>query len=826
MAINPGTGSNGVSGTTSNGKPARKRSVIGKAQTKIDTRDKVRGITKYTDDMVFPRMLYAKLFRSTVPHARIKSIDISAAEKYPGVKAVLTGHALPVAFGIMPVAQDEHVLAYEKVRMVGDAIAAVAATSEEAADEAVQLIKVEYELLPSIGSIQEALDNPDTQIHSTSENGNIHRSIAYEFGDVEAGFAEADHVREDFFFYEGNTHLALEEHSSIGIWSADQKLTLHSSTQNPHYLHRTLAKVLEIDQARVRVIAAPCGGGFGGKCDPFNHEIAVCKLSMMTGRPVKITLTREEVFYCHRGRHPVLMSMKIGYKNDGSITAFHNRTVADGGAYGGHGPASMLYTGVLQTTTYKMPRYKFQGARVNTNKAPCGPKRGHGTPQPRFGQEVQLDKIATHLGLDPAEYRKSLLVEPHSLTANWLPIATIGLKKCIDKVVEGSGWKQRRGNLPHGKGLGIACSAYMTGAGTAIYWNAMPHSGVQIKLDRSGCVAVFCGVTDIGQGSNSMLAYIAAEIFGIDPFDIRVVSSDTDITPVDLGSYSSRVTLMAGNACVQAAERAKAIIVEAVAPKLEVPAERIVFEGRRVFDEEDPNKGMTFAEAVILAETQFGTLGTTGSYKPPKWPGKYRGAGVGPAPTYSYCASVVETDVNPHTGIVSVPRIWIAHDGGTSINPTLVMGQVEGSVYMGLSETLFEEMTYRGNRNVVHKFPSFLEYKSHTSNDMPDIITYLLEDPEPNGPFGAKEAGQGPLLPIPPAVANSIFNAVGVRVDEIPITPDKVLRAIRAKAKGQEGRVGPMRFPEVPYPDPIVVATPDDRDHVVATGKEPVGATK
>jgi 4-hydroxybenzoyl-CoA reductase subunit alpha len=814
MATNPGTTN------------TRKRAVVGRAQTKIDSRDKVRGLTKYADDLTFPRMLYAKILRSSVPHANIRSIDISAAEKLPGVKAVLTGEKLPLKYGMMPVAQDEHVLAFEKVRMVGDPVVAVAATSEEIAEEAIQLIKIEYELLPAIASIQEALDNPDTQIHSTSERGNIHRSIAYDFGDVEKGFAEADHVREDIFFYEGNTHLAMEEHASIGVWSPDQKLTLYSSTQNPHYLHRIMSRVLGLEQARVRVIAMPCGGGFGGKCDPFNHEIAVCKLSMMTGRPVKITLTREEVFYCHRGRHPVLMSMKIGYKNDGTITAFHNRTVADGGAYGGHGPASMLYTGVLQTTTYKLGRYKFQGARVNTNKAPCGPKRGHGTPQPRFGQEVQLDKIATHLGIDPADLRKKIMVEPESLTENWLPIHTIGLSKCIDKVIAGSGWKTRRGNLPYGRGLGLACSAYMTGAGTAIYWNSMPHSGVQVKLDRSGGVAVFCGVTDIGQGSNSMLAYITAEILGIDPFDIRVVSSDTDITPVDLGSYSSRVTLMAGNACVQAVERAKKLIVDAVAPKLEIPAERVVFADHRVYDEADPSKSMSFAEAVQLAETQFGTLGTTGSYKPPKWPGKYRGAGVGPAPAYSYCASVVEVDVNPYTGIVTVPKIWIAHDGGTSLNPTLVMGQVEGSVYMGLSEVLMEEMTYRGNRNVVHKFPSMLEYKSPTSADMPEIISYLLEDPEPNGPFGAKEAGQGPLLPIPPAVANAVFNAVGVRMDEVPITPEKVLRGLRLKQKGQDPRVGPTRFPEVPYPDPIVVATPDDRDHVVPTGKEPVGAKK
>ncbi len=793
--------------------------VIGKPWAKIDARSKVIGETQYSDDLFFPRMLHTKILRSTQAHARIVRIDASKAEALPGVEAVLLGRDLPVAYGIMPVAETEHVMAVDKVRMVGDPVAAVAAIDEDTATEALDLIEVEYEPLPTISSIQEALDHPEVQINEIAEYGNVHRSIGYEFGDVEKGFEEADLVREDLFFYEGNTHLAMEEHASVARFGYDGKLTLYTSTQNPHYLHRTIAKVLGMEAAHIRVIAMPSGGGFGGKCDPFNHEIAVCKLSMMTGRPVKICLTREEVFYCHRGRHPVLMSMKIGVKKDGSITAFQNSTLVDGGAYGSHGPASMLYTGVLQTTTYAMPRYKFDTARLYTNKAPCGPKRGHGTPQPRFGQEVQLDKIAVELGLDPAEMRKQQCLEPGALTANWLPIGSIYLRKCIDKVVEGSGWKKRYGKSPYGKGFGIACSAYMTGAGTAIYWNAMPHSGVQLKLDRSGGVAVFCGSTDIGQGSNTVLALIVAEIFGIDPLDIRVVTSDTDTTPVDLGSYSSRVTLMVGNAAIQAAERARDIIVKAVAAKLEIPGNRVVFAGRRVFDASDPDKGMTFAQAVEVAETEFGTLGTTGSYKPPKWPGKYRGAGVGPAPAYSYCAAVVEADVNPETGIVTVPRIWIGHDGGTSINPVSVMGQVEGSVYMGLSEALMEEMTYRGNRNVIHKFPSMLEYKSPTSLDMCDVITYILEYPDPHGPFGAKEAGQGPLLPVPPAVANAVYDAVGVRIDEVPITPDSVLRAIRDKQKGGEGRIGPKKFPACKYPEPIIVATPDDRDKVTPTPK-------
>jgi CO/xanthine dehydrogenase Mo-binding subunit len=336
----------------------------------------------------------------------------------------------------------------------------------------------------------------------------------------------------------------------------------------------------------------------------------------------------------------------------------------------------------------------------------------------------------------------------------------------------------------------------------------MPHSGVQIRLDRQGGVCVMCGSTDIGQGSDSILAYIVAEVLGIDPFDIRVVTADTDLTPVDLGSYSSRVTLMTGNAALQAAERARELLTIAVAEKLSVPIENVSFADRRAFDVENPEVGVTFAEAVQLAESKYGTIGTVGSYSPPRSPGKFKGAGVGPSPAYSYSAAVAEVDVDPQTGIVTVERIWIGHDIGQSINPTLVMGQVEGSVYMGLGEALMEEMAYRANRNIVHKFPSMLEYKSPTTLEMCDVVTYLIEDPDPNGPFGAKEVGQGPLLPVPPAIANAVYDAVGVRVDEVPITPEKVLTALRAMTQGKPGRFGPNSVPDISWPQPLRVQTP------------------
>jgi 4-hydroxybenzoyl-CoA reductase alpha subunit len=784
--------------------------VIGKARRRVDGRAKVTGQTRFADDLVLPRMVHMRLLRSPHPHALIKEINIEKAKNYPGVHLVLTGKDFPVTFGILPVTQDEYPLAPEHVRYVGDPVAAVVAKDEQTATEALDLIDVSYSLLKTISSPEEALQNPEPRIHAYSEQGNIHRLQAFEFGDVEESFRKSDHVFEDLFFYEGNTHLPIEQHASLAAVDGEGKLTLWSSTQVPHYVHRCLARVLQMPAAHIRVIAQPNGGGFGGKCDVCNHEMVVAKAALVLGRPVKVCLNREEVFYMHRGRHPVLMKMKTGVTKDGKLTGMHLQTLVDGGGYGSYGVASTFYTGALQTVTYELPRYKFDAARVFTNKPPCGPKRGHGTPQPRFGQEIQLDKIAEKLGMDPAELRLKNLVKENSLTANWLKVGTIGLGECIKQVVARSNWNSRFKKLPEGKGLGLACGSYLCGAGLPIYWNKMPQTGVQILLDRSGQVTVFCGATEIGQGSDDVLAAIVAEVLGIDPFEIRCITGDTGITPVDLGSYSSRVTVMMGNAAIDASNKLKKLIAEAAAEQLEISPERLQFSDGRVFFE---GKTLTFAEAVGFAEEKFGTLGAVGSYKPPRPPGRFKGAGVGPSPAYSYSACVVEAEVDPKTGWIHVPKIWIAHDIGRTINPVLARGQVEGSVYMGLSEALMEEQIFRRlpeklSHALVHKIPSLLEYKSLTSLDMPEVETILVEDPDPNCPFGAKEVGQGPLLPVMPAVANAIYDAVGVRIDELPITPDKILKALEKKSKGQLARVGPDHFPDVPYPEPVVVLPP------------------
>jgi 4-hydroxybenzoyl-CoA reductase subunit alpha len=778
-------------------------SVVGQPLVKVDAAAKVTGQTLFADDLVLPRMAFARLLRSPHPHARIRSLDVSRAAAHPGVLATLVGSELPIPFGILPVSQDEHALCLDKVRFVGDPVAAVAAVDEEAAEEALALIEVDYEVLPSVMSIEEALAQEEVRIHDYGPHGNVHKEVSFDFGDVEEGFAQADHVREDTFFFEGNTHLPLEQHAAVASHGPDGKLTLWSSTQTPHYVHRALAKVLELPPAHIRVIACPNGGGFGGKSDPFSHELVVAKLSMKTGRPVKVTLTREEVFYCHRGRHPVKMWIRTGLTREGRILAMHFRSILDGGAYGSYGVASLYYTGALQTVTYRIDRYKFEGLRVFTNKPPCGPKRGHGTPQPRFALECHIDKFCADLGLDPARWRLDHAVAPGTITANQMQVRTTGLRDCLGRVLQSSGYADRRTRLGAGRGLGIAGSAYISGAGLPIYWNAMPHSGVQIKIDRGGGVTVFCGSTDIGQGSDSVLAYVVAEELGIDPKDIRVVTGDTDLTPVDLGSYSSRVTLMTGNAAIEAARKLRALVLGSAALKLEVPVARLRAAAGRIWDADHPARALRFAEAVVLAEAAHGTLGSVGSYTPPRSVARWKGAGVGPTPTYSYSAAAVEVSVDVETGIIRVDKVWIAHDVGRSINPLLVIGQIEGSVYMGLGEALMEEQVFRRGR---HKIPSMLDYKSPTTLDMPPVESILVETLDPEGPYGAKECGQGPLLPVIPALANAVYDAVGVRIDEVPITPEKIMAALSGRYRRPLMPV--VRYPETVRVPPLETAAP------------------
>ena len=759
--------------------------VIGKRSRKVEGLQKVTGRAIYADDITLPRMLHGKLLRSIHAHARILSIDASAALAMPGVHAVITGKDLPEYFGIIPWTQDEQALCETKARYVGDAIAAVAADSELLAEEALRKIRVEYEVLPAITTPEEGLAHPETQVNEKASEGNVSKHVHLEFGPVDDLLAKSDEVVEAEYWYEGSTHGEIEPHCCVAEFDATGFLTVWSATQVAHYLHRDLAKVLALPTQRIRVIQPVVGGAFGGKSEPFSLEFCAAKLSMITGRPVKILYTREEVFYAHRGRHPMRLRYRTGVMRDGTLTGTDARITIDGGAYSSFGLVTTYYSGQLLTAPYAMTGYRFDSTRVFTNKPCCGPKRGHGSVQPRFAFECQLDKLAERIGMDPIALRRRNHIGEGTRTVNGLRVTSNGFLQCLDAVEQASDWKRRWRQLPYGRGLGVAGSMYISGTNYCIYPNEMPQSAVQLKLDRSGRATLFCGISDIGQGAESVLAMIVCEELGLGLRDIRVVAADTDLTPVDLGSYSSRETFMCGNAALDAARKLRDLIAGTLAERWGVAKGDIVLaQGMAVATSDPKQHAMPMKEAFQAAEARHGTLGSVGWYQSPKLGGDYRGGTIGASPAYSFTAHVAEVECDPETGEVGVKKIWVAHDCGRALSPVAVEGQMEGSAYMGFGEALMETHTFKpaavGHGAGLHHGPSLLDYRMPTSMDTPELESLIVESVDPEGPYGAKEAGEGPLHPSIPAIANAIHDALGIRCDRLPFSPPAVLAWLQA----------------------------------------------
>jgi 4-hydroxybenzoyl-CoA reductase subunit alpha len=743
---------------------------------------KVTGRAEYTDDIRRPGMLVARLLRSPWPHARLRSIDTSAARALPGVYAVLTGEKYPTPFGVLPITHDETAIAVGKARYNGDIIAAVAAKDEVTAEAALALIRVDAEELPEYADPRVGLSKVEEPIHARGLNGtNIQKEVVQHFGDVDAAFAgaaESVRVRGTFA---GVTHAFTEPMATVAEATPDGRVTVWSATQVPHYLHRSLSEVLGIPMHRIRVIKPEVGGGFGGKSDPLPHEIVCAALAIETGRPVKLLMDREDVFYTNHGRHPTQNDVRIAVDATGRILAYDIEAVIDGGAWSSFGTVTTYYNGVLSMGPYRVPNFRYKGRRVYTNRPPSGAMRAHGGTNIRYSVEVALDLLAERLHVDPFDLRSRNALPPNSTTINEFRITSTSFLKCLSVAREKSGWDSKFRQLPYGKGVGLGCGFYISGSNSPIHFTPkMPQSTVHLKVDMDGGIAVHSMQADIGQGSNTLLAAIVAEVLGVDLARVHVQRVDSDVSPIDLGSYSSRVTFMMGNAARSAAEQLRGALLAGAAELLGRPVETLEVAYERFQVRGEPAVGVSFMDALHKAMERVGALTASGSYDTTPKGGTFKGARAGTAPAYSFAAYVAQVDVDVDTGEYRVEKIWAAFDCGRALNRLAVEGQVEGSIHMGLGQVMGESMNYRGGRLFN---ASLLEYKIPTPEQMPQVEILLVGDDDPEGPFGAKEAGEGPLIATLPAVGNALYDAIGVRFTELPITPDRVLRGIDQRRK-------------------------------------------
>jgi 4-hydroxybenzoyl-CoA reductase alpha subunit len=769
---------------------------------RVDARSKATGEARYTADLSMPGMLYGALVQSPVAHARILNIDISRAKRVPGVKDIVTSkEAGTVRYGVSPARYDETVFCVDKVRYVGDEIAAVAAVDPETAQEAASLIRVEYEPLPALLDIESAMSDGAVLVHDDFP-GNIGAEVHQEFGNVEEAFKECDIVRTDRFVNKRQDGGFLEPQACLARY-VDGRLTVWSSTQSVHYVQRSLSMVLGIPIGKVRVIKPYVGGGFGPKAAVNTIEIAASLMSRRTGRPVKMEFSREQVFMHSRARHQFFHELTTGVKKDGTIVALKNTCYLDGGAYSSFGIATIYYAGSLLAAPYKLANMKYDGYRVYTNKPACGAQRGHGGVAARAAWEQQLDIIARELGMDPVEFRLKNIMKTGDVTCNDFNMSSLGMKECLEAVRDGSGWTGKKGKLPKGKGIGVACGFFVSGAGYPIYRSETFHSTATIRLSEDGGgVNLYTAAAEIGQGSDTILSQIASEALGVAFDDVRIFSGDTDFG-IDLGAYSSRQTLMSGHAVKAAAEDVKRQVLEALSDELNVPREDMdIADGVIIFKKGTPDfsavrtaytkehrgwepssvpEDLTFKEAARLAFLRCGVIVGNGAYKPGELGGKYKGAAVGTSPAYGCSAQVVEVSVDMETGKVTVDAMTDAHDCGFAINRTNVEGQMQGSLSMGLGEALFEEVKFDGSGRVANG--SLGEYRIPTMLDMPNVKTIIIESNEPNGPFGAKEVGEGAIMPTIPAILNAIYDATGARINELPVTAERLHAAMKGKAK-------------------------------------------
>ena len=743
----------------------------------IDGIEKVTGRARYTADLDHADALVGRILRSPISHGDILRLDVSKARALEGVMAVITGDDCPHTYGVLPIAMNEYPLARGRVRYRGEPVAAVAAIDAETAEQALDLIELEVKELPAYYT-SDAARAPDAVLLHDNKPGNVEREVHHTFGDVAQGFATADLVREEHFSCAEINHAQIEPHASLSEFNPlTGRLTVQTVSQVGYYLHLMLARCLDMDSSRIRVIKPFIGGGFGARVEALNFEIVTALLARASASKVMMQLSREETFITHRARPQTDIRLKLGMNGTGRITACELHVVQRGGAYAGYGIITILYAGSLLHGLYDIPAVKYDGYRVYANLPPCGAMRGHGSVNTRHAFECLVDRMARELGLDPFAVRRANLLQAPTRTLNDLMVNSCGLAECLDKVERASSWRERLGKLPPGKGLGMACSHYVSGAAKPIHFTGEPHAVVNLKLDFDGGVTALTGAADIGQGSSTMVAIVVAETLDISLDRVRVIAADTAVTPKDNGAYSSRITFMVGNAAIDAAKRLKAVLIAAAARKLEARPEDVECAGE-IFRVGNGNQStLPFADVVAAALVEEGAITVKGSFTcpPESQGGKHRGGAVGSTMGFSYAAQVVEVSVDDATGLITVDKVWVALDCGHAINPLAVEGQIQGSVWMGMGQAMCEETRYLEG---LPAHASLLEYRMPTIMDSPPIETHIVESHDPHGPFGAKEASEGALAGFPPALVNAIVNAIGMDLNELPVTADRVVDAL------------------------------------------------
>lgn len=754
-------------------------SFVGKRVPKLDAPAKATGQVVYGHDMKLPRMLYGKILRSEHAHARILAVDTSKARALPGVRAVMTAEDIPeVKIGW---ARDNPVLKSGKVCSMRDEVAAVAAVDEDTAREALELIKVEYEELPGVFDPEEAMKPGAPLLHAEAPN-NIQEKMrqAYYHGDVQRGFEESDVVIEDRFRMPFVTHCCMGTCFCLASFDPSGELTMWSSTQMPFLYQRDLSGAVGVPANKIRVIKATIGGAFGSKLDMYPFEPICVFLAQRTGCPVRITFTREEEFVSSPTRQPVICDIKSGAKKDGTLVARQVSMILDNGAYSSWGATTPLVMMQSISSLYRVPNVKYDVVVAYTNNPYSGAMRGYGNPQATFVVESHMDMLAHELGMDPMEFRLKNANQSGDVTGQGVKITSCGLTECIEKAAESVSWKEKRAKAGN-RGVGMASMIHV-GGGARIY--PSDGCGSTVKVDDFGKVTLITGSTDMGQGSDTILAQIVAEELGVPVENIAVVNTDTDITPWDVGAHASRTTFVAGNSARMAAADAKRQILQAAAENLGEKVEDLDMKEGKVFRKGEPEEWIPFEK--MVRGKHFRPDGDVvlarGWYEPPteRQDKEFRG---NISAAYGFATQAVEVEVDTQTGEVKVLKIAAAHDVGRAINPMAVEGQIHGGVSMGLGYGLYEELVVEEGR-VLN--PNFGDYALPTVLDMPEIDCIIVETDDQAGPFGAKGMAEPACIPTAPAIANAVYDAVGVRIRDLPVTPEKVLRALKEKVTRAE----------------------------------------